>query len=112
MSKVQPWLNFAKVYQDAEGNWVLNVLGRELFVRAYGGTMEGDTDEAVIVIGNRRTLEGFDEGTIEAEFVFPQSGVLLTAHVLKVTPEARFDDVPDYPDLGEEDTRLEDVSDL
>lgn len=67
---LKPWLNFARVCQDAEGDWVLNVLGRELFVRAYGGTMEGDTDECIIVIGNRRQLN--DDGTIEAEFVFPQ----------------------------------------
>jgi hypothetical protein len=93
MSKEQPWLNFAKVYQDAEGNWVLNVLGRELYVRAYGGTMEGDTDEAVIVIGNRRTLDDFDKGAVEAEFVFPQGGDLLTAHVLKAAPEAHLDEV-------------------
>ena len=79
----EPWKNFAKISQDAEGDWVLNVLGRELFVRAYGGLTEGDTDEAVIVIGNRRPADDFDKGTIEAEFVFPQGGDLLTAHVLK-----------------------------
>jgi hypothetical protein len=95
----EPWKNFAKISQDAEGDWVLNVLGRELFVRAYGGTMEGDTDECVIVIGNRRMLDAEgDDGTIEAEFVFPQSGVLpkprlLDAHVLKSAPEARLDEV-------------------
>jgi hypothetical protein len=82
MSKEQ-WKNFAKISQDAEGNWALNVLGRKLFVRAYGGKMKGDTDEAVIVIGNRRALDDYDEGTIEAEFVFPQGGDLLTAHVLE-----------------------------
>ena len=85
MSKIQPWLNFAKVYRGAEGWWVLNVLGRELFVRAYGGTMKGDTDECIIVIGNRRAIDDYDKGAIEAEFVFPQGGDLLTAHVLKGT---------------------------
>jgi hypothetical protein len=96
MSK-QPWLNFAKVHQDAEGWWVLNVLGRELFIRAYGGTRKGDTDECIIVIGNRRAIDDYDEGTIEAEFVFPQGEKLLTAHVLKVPVEAHLDEIPEEP---------------
>lgn len=97
MSKLQPWLNFAKVYRDAEGRWVLNVLGRKLFIGAYGGTGEGDTDECIIVIGNKRVIDDYDEGTIEAEFVFPQGEKLLTANVLKSDPTEPID--VDFKDL-------------
>ncbi len=95
--KIEPWKNFAKVYQNADGWWTLNVLGRELFIRAYGGTMEGDTDECIIVIGNRRCIDDFDAKTIECEFVFPQGKPLLTAHALKgddvlAADQAHFDE--------------------
>ena len=53
-----------------------------LFTRSY----DGDTNEEVVVVGNRRDLGHRVPEVIEAEFVF-FCGELITAHVLRFRQE-------------------------
>jgi len=49
-----------------------------LFARSYGG----DTNEEVVVVGNRRNISHTVPEVIECEFVF-RNGILIDAHVLR-----------------------------
>jgi len=49
-----------------------------LFTRSY----DSDTNEEVVVVGNRRDISHIVPEVIECEFVF-RTGILIEAHVLR-----------------------------
>jgi hypothetical protein len=62
-----------------------------LFTRSY----DGDTNEEVVVVGNRRDIADPVPEVIEAEFVF-RNGELFTAHVLRFKQEITNGEVQPY----------------